>query len=346
MIRPTLIWSLFAMLAGPALAEGPAWQYSIVDSVRPGQKAKIVLSARKGAHGVSLTLKSPEGGEKRFTLKRLKAGQKKTLAWKVPAGISHWTGQLIGSAGGATTMAPIELKVVSAKPLNVHTRKKDVDLGKGRIVVRPNHALAKAELTLYGAEGEVLLEEDAALVQEGKNWVVVFEPPDDTIKRVELKLHDPYGYWAALRVVSWYAEIEHDDVEFASAKWDIAPDEGHKIDAAIAKLKREVARFRRELGNESAGVDVRVYVGGYTDTVGKAADNRVLSRKRAAAIARYFVAHGMKVPVYYQGFGEDAPAVPTADDVDEAKNRRAVYVLANVPPRGGQFPGGAWTRLK
>ena len=75
-------------------------------------------------------------------------------------------------------------------------------------------------------------------------------------------------------------------------------------------------------------------------------DLLLLDAQRAEAIARYFKAHGVTVPIYYQGFGEDALAVPTADAVDEARNRRAVYVLANVPPRGAQFPRAQWKRLQ
>ncbi|MCA9543745.1 MAG: OmpA family protein [Myxococcales bacterium] len=338
--------ALLLGLSLPGLADGPAWQYKVVDQVKPGQPAKLILGSANGAHGVELSLVSDAGAKKVFKIKHLKAGQQKTLSWKVPVGVSHWTGTLTGSAEGETTSGQVEFKVVAARPLDVKISKSEVDLGAGRIVVHPSNPLAKAELKLFGGEGELFDGEAAIEAESPTKAILTFDPPDETIKRVELKLHDPYGYWAALRVVAWYAEIDHEDVEFETAQATVRPSEAPKIDKAIVALHQEVARFRRELGDASAGVEVRVYVGGYTDTVGSSADNRALSTERAQAIARYFQAHGVKVPIYYRGFGEDAPAVATDDNVDEARNRRAVYVLANVPPRGPAFPRAAWKRLQ
>ncbi len=342
-------WPLaLAWLALPwaALAQGPSWQYSVVDTVKPGQKAQITLGSGNTAHGVSLNLVSDTGTKQQFKIKRLAAGKTKTLRWAVPEGVSRWTGTLTGSAEGATTTAEVEFKVVAVRPLDVKISKREVDLGAGRLVVHPNHTVSRAELALYGGDGVLFEGEIDVEMRDGHTAVLTFEPPDETIRRAELKLHDPYGYWAALRVVAWYAEIAHDDVVFASGQASIQADQGPKIDQAIVALEGEIARFRRELGDASAGVDARVYVGGYTDTVGQAGDNRALSTRRAEAIAQYFKAHGVTVPIYYQGFGEDALAVPTADAVDEARNRRAVYVLANVPPRGAQFPRAQWKRLQ
>ena len=37
-------------LVSPAAADGPAWQYKVVDQIRPGQRAKVILSSANGAH--------------------------------------------------------------------------------------------------------------------------------------------------------------------------------------------------------------------------------------------------------------------------------------------------------
>ena len=92
---------------------------------------------------------------------------------------------------------------------------------------------------------------------------------------------------------------------------------------------------------------MRLYVGGYTDTVGSPDSNRTLSMNRAKSIARYFKAQGLSLAIYYQGFGEDALAVKTPDNTASEKNRRTVYVLTSQkPPRSALFPKGDWRLLK
>ena len=59
----------------------------------------------------------------------------------------------------------------------------------------------------------------------------------------------------------------------------------------------------------------------------------MLSERRAKAIADYFIAHGLtKIPIFVRGFGEGALAVKTADNIPEAKNRRAVYIISSFTP--------------
>ena len=62
---------------------------------------------------------------------------------------------------------------------------------------------------------------------------------------------------------------------------------------------------------------LKFYVAGYTDTVGNASYNRELSTRRARAIAGWFRANGLKIPIYYCGFGEDVLAKTTPDETDE-----------------------------
>ncbi len=338
---------LLCSLVTCAWAAGPRWQYRVIDTVKPGQPAQLILQPQNTVHGVVVTLTSDRGKTRTFKVKRIKAGKSHAIKWKIPLGKTKWTGTLTGSAEGATTTAPIELTAVAAKPLDVRLSKRDIDLTAARVVVRATNPLQKAEVRAYDTEGDQVLDTTADLEDAGKGATAVrFDvPADTTLRRVEIKMHDAYGYWAALRIVSWYAEIDHEEVEFETAKWDIRPTESPKVDKAIRALTSEIARFRRELGNDAATLEVQVYVAGYTDTVGKAGDNQVLSHKRAKAIAEYFREHGLTVPVHYQGFGEGVQAVETPDDTDQAQNRRAVYVLSNVPPSGGNFPRARWKRL-
>ena len=70
--------------------------------------------------------------------------------------------------------------------------------------------------------------------------------------------------------------------------------------------------------------------GGFTDTVGRKRHNDKLSIARAQAVAGELVQNGVAPGrIEARGFGERDLAVPTADQVDEAKNRRVVVRIAS-----------------
>ena len=91
---------------------------------------------------------------------------------------------------------------------------------------------------------------------------------------------------------------------------------------------------------------VNLYIAGYTDTVGNANSNLTLSAERAKSISLWFKASGFKGMIYYQGFGESALAVPTADGVNQAENRRVLYlVAADTPAVSPTLPKQNWKKL-
>jgi outer membrane protein OmpA-like peptidoglycan-associated protein len=92
--------------------------------------------------------------------------------------------------------------------------------------------------------------------------------------------------------------------------------------------------------------ELKLYVVGHTDTVGATAANRTLSLNRARAISAWFRRQGLKIPIYFDGLGEEALAVSTADEEAEAKNRRAEYIIAIDTPSVDRSPVPArWQRL-
>lgn len=103
---------------------------------------------------------------------------------------------------------------------------------------------------------------------------------------------------------------------FATDSAEVLP-AGHKILAAIA-------------GQAKLKNGTPVEVNGYTDTTGRKVHNQKLSEERAAAVAAELATNGVdSTRIKSQGFGEKELAVPTADSVDEAKNRRVVVRIAN-----------------
>ena len=66
-----------------------------------------------------------------------------------------------------------------------------------------------------------------------------------------------------------------------------------------------------------------VYVIGHTDTVGELRGNDALSAQRAETVKSFLVGIGISAErIQTAGRGKREPIVPTADNVDEPKNRR------------------------
>jgi outer membrane protein OmpA-like peptidoglycan-associated protein len=79
-------------------------------------------------------------------------------------------------------------------------------------------------------------------------------------------------------------------------------------------------RIRAELASRPAP---EVAVIGHTDRVGSVAYNDALSLKRAHSVRAALVAAGIASGgIEVAGRGEREPAIPTADEVDEERNRR------------------------
>jgi outer membrane protein OmpA-like peptidoglycan-associated protein len=84
--------------------------------------------------------------------------------------------------------------------------------------------------------------------------------------------------------------------------------------------KPELARMLEELKRRPAP-DILVI--GHTDTVGGLTENDRLSLARAERVRQSFVAQGIPVErIHAAGRGKREPVVPTADNVDEPRNRR------------------------
>lgn len=87
----------------------------------------------------------------------------------------------------------------------------------------------------------------------------------------------------------------------------------------------EFARIKQEIAQRAAS-EVRVI--GHTDRVGSAEANDRLSKVRAERVRDLLVAEGVSGDkLEAVGRGEREPLVPTADEVDEARNRRVEIAI-------------------
>lgn len=108
------------------------------------------------------------------------------------------------------------------------------------------------------------------------------------------------------------------DVQFESSKWTLRPGSHTSLD--------EVGRILSEWP------ELRIEIGGHTDSQGSETYNRDLSQKRAQAVLDYITAKFPKVnrnQYTVQGFGESQPIADNDTAVGRAQNRRVEFRVLN-----------------
>lgn len=267
-----------------------------------------------------------------------RAGEVLIFTLDLPQGRHTCKGSLsVELADGSAGDMPLSFVVEVLPQMKIQLVPGRLDLQARRVAVTLDRPASKVEVTAMGAKGaelaKGLLPTSAS---PGTPIEAEWAPPSGEPIKLRVRAWDAHGFWSELLVSVWSYSIPHEDVVFATNSAAIEPGEEPKLVAALIEAKKVYVKYEGE-------VEVRLYVGGHTDTVGDSAFNAELSGRRALALARWFKDHGFQGPIYWCGFGEGRLAVPTGDGVDEARNRRAEYTLAGGPPPG---QGGGWERLE
>ena len=269
------------------------------------------------------------------------AGQRIVLALDVNPGRYTCTGSLSARfADGSEGEMPLSFEIEMLAPLKIEVPRQSVDVDAHKLAVVLDRQPSLVEVELFGPRDAPVesVEVAAAAMGPGEPIEVAWSSGDEVV-RIHVKGTDEHGFWGAVDLFPWSYEIPHEDVVFDSNQSLIRPDEEPKLVAAMG----EVDKVREKYGPD---VPMKLYVAGYTDTVGDKHANQQLSNLRAASIATWFRDNGFDGPIYYQGFGETVLAVETPDSTDEAANRRALYVLAaETPAVSTDLPKQAWNDL-
>ena len=241
--------------------------------------------------------------------------------------------------------------VLAGRPAPIHVRydAAHLDLAKHELQFQVSRPITSADLTVIGDDGSTLDQTGMQISDAGDGgpgrWIALTwnQPPSTTVLELKLRVVAADGAATDVELIPWSVTIAHEDVNFETDSAVIEPGEQAKLDASLAQIEAIVKR-------SSKFVKMRLYVAGHTDTVGPSGKNRTLSLQRARAIAAYFRAKGLTLPIAYAGFGEDVLAVPTPDNTDERANRRADYVIGPLgapPPFGGPYlkAHAAWHAL-
>jgi outer membrane protein OmpA-like peptidoglycan-associated protein len=212
-------------------------------------------------------------------------------------------------------------------PLDVVIDKSKVDLTDHHLEIRASRDLVRITIKVIGDSGNVLDadERDLGPQPAGKPLVVGWSPTsDEPVARIEVFAYDADGYYKGIAITPWTVFVPHEEVNFPFDSSRIEDSERPKLEASYTKITEALASH--------AQLRVGLFVAGHTDTVGDPGYNLRLSRLRAQAIARWFRQRGLKIPIAFEGFGESALLVKTADEVDEPRNRRADYILSVEEP--------------
>jgi outer membrane protein OmpA-like peptidoglycan-associated protein len=234
---------------------------------------------------------------------------------------------------------PMAIAVAEADrrvPIRVGYDAAHLDLDKRTLQFKPSRPVTEASLVVIGEDGEQLGTGSATYARPpaGPWWPITWSQPADTrVMMLKLRVSAADGVVTHVELIPWSVTIDHEDVRFATDSAVIEPGERAKLDASLGKIA-EVAKVAGKF------MALTLYVAGHTDTVGAAAKNRKLSLDRAIAIGRYFRSQQLAMPIVVAGFGEAVLKARTADETDEAVNRRADYVLGparGTPPFRGPY---------
>mgnify|MGYP001178622667 CR=1 FL=1 len=339
-ILTSLVVAMAFVLPSSALAEDrEVFGIQIRERVIKGQQLPgVVVTAQEALRNFKAEFRSGKTVHK-FRVKRLKEGAVKVFSWKQPDGVMNWEAHLTAKLRDGSTF-PFQFRFATevVGPPKLRVDKGDVDVHGKCVRAHLNKKIARVELKVYADGGNLVDDKTDEIQGDETDATICWDQSGEVLELLDMKVHDRDGFWAGIQVIPFEVHIPHDDVVFESGKWEIRPSEVSKMEDTLGKLVDALKKHSRI-------IEIQLYVAGYTDTVGNVSDNLKLSMERARTIGRWFRKKGIRIPIHYQGFGEGALAVATPDETDEPRNRRALYILSNGPPRGSSIPTLNWKRL-
>jgi outer membrane protein OmpA-like peptidoglycan-associated protein len=341
MLRAILV--AFACCALPAVAAAQQPQIAVKPQFRAGEKIAVTVSSPVPATRFDLSL-DHEGKPVQVAHGPARAGEHVQL---VLPGPGHYEGKLVVTfrdGNRATNDLQFDAVVAGASMVMGYTRD-HLDLDAHRLEFTLSRPAAHAELKVIGEDGKELATATADYHHEHPGtWLPITWSPTGpgTVLALELRATSADGARAGVRLVPWSVSVPHTEVVFETGKADIRPSEEPKLDAIYQRVADEVGKARKRVPD----VPVKLYIAGYTDTVGSNADNRKLSTARAKTIAEWFLNRGLPLPIIYAGFGEEVLRVKTPDETDNAANRRADYIIAFDEPMIARGVRATWQKAQ
>jgi outer membrane protein OmpA-like peptidoglycan-associated protein len=218
-------------------------------------------------------------------------------------------------------------KPIKSPKLELAVDRARVDLEAHKLEVKLTRPACKVVLKVVGESGKILAEDAQAFngAAPGTTLSVSWSPAGaEPVMRIEVWGHDTDGNFVGVAISPWSVALAHEEVNFENDSDVIRPSEAPKLEASLGEITKILAKVQDKKPS--------LFIKGHTDTMGPPEHNLELSRRRAKSIAGWLRAHGLKIAIAYEGFGEFTPLVKTPDETAEPRNRRIDYFLSFDPP--------------
>lgn len=328
------------LLAVPALARAESVEIEVNAKVLSGtrEKPNLAIHATENAKDIVIKLKREDG--KTYTLRTgaMAAGSVKKVPIDVPPG-REWkfTGTAERTWGGTVETLGVNFVAEVILPVKIEVDKSKVDLANHTLVLTSSRRVAKIDVEVTGDMGQDLGKTTVPFdgAAPGTPLTLKWNQGDGNAMKIVLRVWDPDNFYEGLELFPWHIYIPHEEVNFATGSFKIEPKEEPKLQVSKGDIDDAIGKYGKY-------ADIKLFIAGHTDTVGPTDSNRTLSINRARAIAEWFRRRGLRIPVMFEGFGEEALKVQTADETDELGNRRVEYIVGIEPPEISKARAGNW----
>ena len=328
--------SFFCFLFGASLANEIEFGYN--PDLDVGEEPTLILTPDADVRVARVRI---EAGGKTYSFeKKGRAGEEIVFSWDRDTSVTEALAYVdVVFADGYTSQAQVPISYSYGSSIEVDLSRAKADLDKKTLTVGVNAPVEDVEMLVYGAKKK-LLDQKSFTLNKGPGMVTIsWDAALQDVVLLDVTFQSGSSY-AGFTFSPWFLDIPHQDILFATNSATIEEAEEWKLESTLEQLKEVLDKY-------GSVIPVKLYIGGCTDTVGDRQSNQALSKARARSIAKWLSGHGYDQPIFYHGFGENWLAVPTKDGVNEAANRRVVYIVAaNPPPSGSGVPQVRWKALK
>jgi outer membrane protein OmpA-like peptidoglycan-associated protein len=324
-----VVASLF-ILATPLEAKADAISIKMVTTVPSGQQPKLTITAMQPVDKVEVLLNRDDGKMVEETIGDLSVGGWRDVMLDGTVGKHKYGGRITCVVDGKPSAIQVDFQTIVSGGVQVTVDKANVDLAKGRMGLLVSIPDGKVELKILSAtDGAILVDHEQTFADHATGTLlsIQWQPhaKNTEVGRVDVRVSDPTGAFQSFSMFPWSVYIPHEEVIFATDSAAIAASEAPKLQTSLTKIADALAKHK-DLG------PIKLYIAGHTDTVGAPKYNQNLSLKRAQAIANWFRKNGLRIPIFCEGFGEQALRIATPDNCDEPRNRRVDYILSVEDP--------------
>jgi len=341
--RYALLMSLWVVTGGAAFA-GSAGDLGLEFKtvVQGTASPALVVKNTRDVRQLTVTLTDAKGRRQTLRVKNLGKGSHKTLAFRHGEGTAAYKAELevVWGDDDKDTFT-LDFEATRVGKLVMDITSEDVDLDGRTLKARVNNPAASIELSIIGESGNELWSGREAFdppAPAGTDLALSWDSPAEKILVMHLKIFDIAGYWVGMKITPFSIEIPHDELVFDFGSAAVRADQASKLEVTWGHVEDALKKHGTLL-------QLKLFIAGFTDTVGDHASNRALSLARAHGIAAWFRKRGLKIPIYYTGFGEEVLKKETPDETEEEANRRAIYILSSHTPVGQDVPRNDWKPL-